>query len=491
MRINFNECLQKTREIGFVDKAVSSLAYLQGLPGVTPEEVVVFESGELGHVTALTESRAEVLSFSRNQIKVGTRAVRADRVLEIPVGEELLGATIDSLGRSLNPQKPLPPLTEMRSVETLPLDVRFRSRIKKPCETGVSLVDLLIPLGKGQRELVIGDQKTGKSRFLLRSLLTQVRQGSVGIYAVIGKSQIAVKQLEESLQQMGIFKNVVLVVSTSNDSAGMIYLTPYTAMTIAEYFRDAGRDTFVVFDDMSVHAKIYREISLLGMRYPGRNSYPGDIFYIHSRLLERAGNFLGSGGNETAITCLPVVETVHGDLTGYIQTNIMSMTDGHIFFDHNLFTEGRRPAIDPFLSVTRVGLQTQSSLRLEMGRALMSFLRNAERIHKFTSFGTELGEHVKKVLDKEERVSEFLDQTAYDSIPSSIQALLFGLVWNDELWEKKTRNDIRIAIQKIIFKCETQEYARKRVEEAILQCSSLDSLIIKANTLDILGENAG
>ena len=475
MKIDFNKYLDEIGEIGFVEKSVSSLVYASGLPGASPEEVVVFESGELGQVTALSESSVEILSFSPNPIRTGSRIVRTNNCLKVPVGEELLGKVINPLGNSINPQKPFFPLAEQRSVEVVPPGIKFRSTIKRQCETGISMIDLLLPIGMGQRELVMGDQKTGKSRVLTRILLSQIKQGSVGIYAAVGKSQLAIKQIEEILAQFKILEKTVMVVSRADDAAGMIFLTPYTAMTIAEYFRDLGRDVLIVLDDLTVHARTVREIALLGKRFPGRSSYPGDIFYTHARLLERAGNFIADG-KEAAITCLPVVETVQGDMAGYIQTNIMSMTDGHFFFDHKLFVEGRRPAVDPFISVTRVGRQTQSVLQREISREIITFLRNADKMHNFASFGAELGEHIKKAFEKEDRIMTFFDQTVYDRIPVKLQVFLFGLVWGEAL-AGRTHLDVQKEIQKFVLLYEGDSKTREWVDKFVDGSLSLETLL--------------
>ena len=245
----------------------------------------------------------------------------------------------------------------------------------RPMFTGMTLVDLMIPLGRGQRELVLGDRKTGKTQFLLQAALAQASVGTVCVYACIGKKKAEILRVKEFFAKEGILDKTVIVASSSQDSTGEIFTCPYTAMAVAEFFRDRGQDTLVLLDDMTTHAKFYREMSLLLRKFPGRDSYPGDIFHIHSKLLERSGNFvIKKDGNEmdVAITCLPAAETIQGDLTGYIQTNLMSMTDGHIYFDNELFFKGRRPAINPFISVTRVGYQTQTSLRKEMWAALVS-----------------------------------------------------------------------------------------------------------------------
>lgn len=484
MKFDFNHYLQKIGEIGFVERVVSSLIYTDGLPGAKPDELVVAESGDLGVVTALRDSGLEILSLSKNPIRVGMRLARTDRVIEVPVGKGLLGKIINPLGHSLDPSRPVPPLEESRPIDTIPSGINVRSRIKRSCETGVAMVDFLVPLGKGQRELIIGDQKTGKTRFLLRALLAQVKEGAVGIYAMIGKGQMTIKEIERFLEEMRILDKVILVVSSADDPAGVIYLTPYAAMAIAEYFRDLGRDVLLVLDDLTVHAKIYREIALLGRRYPGRNSYPGDIFYTHARLLERAGNFVTPRG-ESSITCLPVVEALQGDLTGYIQTNTMSMTDGHILFDRLLFAEGRRPAVDPFLSVTRVGFQTQSALKLEIGRTLLAFLRSVEKLHNFTSFGSELGEHIKRALHKEERILKFFDQTVYDHLPSSLQLFLFGMVWS-ERWVDNTPQEIGRQIQKIIYSYQTRPEIQRNVGLAVSDVKTIAGLLERVKIADAL-----
>ncbi|TSC74762.1 MAG: Uncharacterized protein G01um101433_997 [Parcubacteria group bacterium Gr01-1014_33] len=486
--MQFNEYLEKTNEIGFAERVIAPLVYVEGLPGAKPQEIIIFESGEQGMVTSLGEGFVEVLSFAQLPVRVGTRAARTDRVPELPVGEALLGHIIDSFGASLDPSRPVPLFSETRPIDTIAPGTGARSRIKRACETGVTMADLMIPLGKGQRELVMGDQKTGKSLFVMRVLLSQVLQGSVGVYAIMGKGKIAIRQIEETLARMGILDRVVIVASSADTGAGMIHNTPYSAMTIAEYFRDCGKDVCVVLDDLTTHAKMYREIALLGRRFPGRNSYPSDIFYAHARLLERAGNFLMPKTGEVSITCLPIVETVQGDVTGYIQTNSMSMTDGHIFFDHALFLEGRRPAIDPFLSVTRVGRQTQSPLRQEIGRALTHFLREMEDIHNFAHFGAELGQHIKDAIEKESRIIQFFDQTAYDKIPSNAQILLFAYAWGDT-WKRKEKNEIQAEIKEILFLYESDAAFRGRTDDLVAASATMDMLLAAIKNFKPLPQN--
>ena len=267
---------------------------------------------------------------------------------------------------------------------------------------------------------------------------------------------------------------VLLIASTSTDPAGTIFVTPYSAMAAAEYFKDKGKDVLVVLDDMSTHAKFYREISLLGKRFPGRNSYPGDIFYVHAKLMERAGNFSTTNG-ETAITCLPVVETTQGDLSGFIQTNLMSMTDGHLFFDSNLFYQGRRPAINPFLSVTRVGRQTQSSIKRSINREITSFLTLYERIQNFVHFGSELNESSKITLDTGAKIQKLFDQPSNEIIPINVQVIIFVMVWGTLLPNLK--------IEEVIEK-------RKKLTELYLKDpklqKELDEMIETSETLNEL-----
>lgn len=484
MRFDFHSTLTKTGEVGFVERIVSSLLYAEGLPGARMNELVVLESGDAGQVIALRESVVEVLSFSRESVRVGSRLARTGKAVEVPVGEALLGAIIDPLGRSLDPSRLLGNIREYRELEVVPSGIQSRARIRRQFSTGVTIVDLMLPLGYGQRELVIGDQKTGKSRFALRVLRTQVMDGAIGIYVMIGKSKLAIKQTVETLIRMGVKDRTLVVASSSDDAAGMIYLTPYAAMTIAEYFRDKGRNVIIILDDLSTHAKIYREIALLGRRFPGRNSYPGDIFYAHARLLERAGNFILAQG-EAAITCLPIVEAPLGDLTGYIQTNTMAMTDGHLFFDHILFAEGRRPAIDPFISVTRVGRQTQSPLGREVGQTITTFLKEVETYHNFASFGAELGEHIKSALAKEEQFVQLFDETSLDSVPPTVQITLFAIIWSG-LWRDEKLEKVRQGIQKLILSYDTQAGIKKSIDALVEDSENLEVFLARVKNLDIV-----
>ena len=236
--------------------------------------------------------------------------------------------------------------------------------------------------------------------------------------------------MEDYFHHQKISRQVVLVATAANDPPGLIYLAPYTAMTVAEYFRDQGRNVTVVLDDLSTHSKFYREISLTSGRFPGRESYPGDIFYSHAKIMERAGNFIHKTQGQSSISCFPIVETVEGNLSGYIVTNLMGMTDGHIFFDNNIFQKGRRPAVNSSLSVTRVGKQTQSALKREINKLLTSFIYTYEKVQNYSHFGAELTEDIKNTLHRGDQFFSFFDQSVYTSIPESVQIIIFALIWS-------------------------------------------------------------
>lgn len=457
----FDVYLKKTEEVGFATHVVNFLVRVDGLPTVILNELVVFETGEFGRVLTIASEFVEILLFSKPTVKVGTRATRTKEFLEVAVGDGLLGKIITPLGTALNNKKPVPALFEKRQIDISPPGIEQRQRISRPLETGATLVDLIIPLGKGQRELVIGDRKTGKTSFLVQSILTQARSGSLCVYAAIGKKVFDIKKIEELFDRTGISKSTVIVASSLQDSGGIVHVTPYVAMTIAEYFKDKGKDVLVVLDDLSTHARFYREISLLANRFPGRNSYPGDIFYTHAKLLERAGNFKTEKG-EAAITCLPIAEAIQGDLTGYVQTNLMSMTDGHIFFDTELFTKGVRPAVNTFLSVTRVGRQTQTSLKRDINRELVSFLTLYDRMQRFVHFGAELSESIKQTLRTGEKILVFFKQTSYQTLDPILQVLLFSLLWIG-VWQERSTDEMRHEMEKM----EKAYHANPQLQEKV------------------------
>lgn len=473
----FQDYLSDTGEIGFVESVTSSVVSVSGLPHAFPQEIVMFESGERGYVLALHEDIADILLFSKRLPKSGTKVARTNNVLAIGAGSHLMGSVIDPFGKVLSQ------FTVKKEegktyipIEKHPPGIDARKRINKPLETGTAIVDMVVPLGRGQRELIIGDKKTGKSYFLLQTLLTQSKLGTLCIYVAIGKKQLTTKKIEEFIRDNGIQESCIIVASTAEDSPGVTFIAPYTGMTLAEYFRDQGRDVLLILDDLTTHARYYRQISLLMKRFPGRNSYPADIFYAHARLLERAGNFISSGNSsgEHSITCFPVAETVQGDLSGYIQTNLMSITDGHLYFDIDLFSKGRRPPIHPFLSVTRVGKQTQTTLRQTLNREILSFLSLYERMQNFSHFGSEVNESVAHTLSMGIKIDGFFDQDL--TRPFNLQLLLFSLLWIDT-WHDKPLEVMKQDFARITDLYLKDESIQKDIQRSIEKSDSFNRFL--------------
>lgn len=472
----FQYYLQTSEEIGFVDQCNHSIVYASGLPQTTILEIVMFETGELGVVLSLHRNQVEILLLSKYSVKAGTRVTRTGAKQEMPVGFELLGQTISPFGHPLDISTTVEKPKISRPIDIDPSGINTRKHIQTPFETGVTLVDILVPLGKGQRQLIIGDRKTGKTSFLYQTILKQANLGTICIYAAIGKKKTDIKRIETFFKDSKIADNTVIVASSSEDPAGVIYLTPYAAMTLAEYFRDEGHDVLVVLDDLFTHAKFYREIMLIGRRFPGRNAYPADIFYTHARLLERAGNFVLQNGSEHSITCLPVVESVEGDIAGFIQTNLMSMTDGHIYFDVDMFAKGRRPAINPFLSVTRVGRQTQTPLRLSLNRELISFLSLHQRLESFSHFSAEAGADVKKTIEVADKIFAYFTQGPHEIKNLDLQLIVFGLLWMDHWSDIPTMEQ---DIQQITHVYQNSVEAQALVKEIVANTKTLNELLLE------------
>lgn len=428
MENRFEQLLEETKEIGFVGMTAYPIIYVKGIPSVRMSEIVLFEGGELGLVISLSEEYAEVVLFSKESVPIGTRVVRTTKPFHLDISDSYIGNYIDPTGKPFKEDVQIKDIKDSRYIDALPTKLDTRERVLEPLLTGVSVVDLMVPLGKGQREMVLGDRKVGKTAFLLQTVMTQAREGTLCIYAGIGKKKMEAKSVEAYVKEKNIGENFIGVFSFASDPLGLIYITPYSAMTLAEYYRDNGRDVLVILDDMTTHAKYFREMSLLNKKFPGRESYPGDIFYTHARLFERAGNFKFPEGPRS-ITCLGVAETVSGDISGYIQTNLMSITDGHIFFDVDIFEEGRRPAINTFLSVTRVGRQTQNKLRWGVNRELTTFLTLLEKTQKFSHFGGELNEGIRATLEMGERINSFFTQAMGVTLSLNVQIVFYALIW--------------------------------------------------------------
>ena len=519
---DFSTYLRENNEVGFVETMNSSLVGISGLPQVFIGEVVMFSDSSLGLVMSLGESLVRVLLLGKDRdLRIGVKVARTKLPFQVYVSDSSLGGVFDSAGKPLfkgdassdprsaltagstfgaSPSPPTPTSGNFASEESRSLmhvfkaapDFMDHEKISAPLITGVSIVDLMVPLGKGQRELVLGDKKSGKTEFLKQTMASQIKEGSVCIYAGIGKNREAILDVLNFSKKAHLGKSFILIGSSSSDSPGKVYLTPYTAMAFAEYFRDKGRDVLLVLDDMSSHAKYYRELSLIGGSFPGRESYPGDMFFAHSGLFERAGNFkVGDVAN--SITCLPVAETVEGDISGYIQTNLMSMTDGHIFFDSSMFDQGKRPAVNTFLSVTRVGRQVQSMLHQSLHRELSGFLSLLRKHERFVHFGAELSEGIRESLETGKKVTAFFNQPPQRIYPLNVQYFLFALVWGGLLAEKQTAN-FEFLAKKLSDMYEKDSDFRQYVDKLIGESPDFNALLSnvtgKSDTIkDLIGIN--
>lgn len=452
---DYNYYLKKIGEYAEVTEITYPIVKAVGLPGAKIKEIVIFESGEIGQIHDLNADCIRIILFSPNAVKVGTKVSRTDSQLKVPARDDYFGHVLDPFCNPL-----LVPLAKKKvdtflQIDIAPLSIHERVKISKPLVTGTALVDIVLPLGLGQRELILGDRKTGKSTFVLSAIKTHIDNGAIAIYAAIGNKKSDIKALEEFMNgEENRKKNMIIVASSAFDSPGLIYLTPFTAMALAEYYRSKGKDVLVIMDDLLTHAKFYREFSLLAESFPGRDSYPGDIFHIHAKLLERAGNFPHPEKDSVSITCLPIAETQDADLTGYIVSNLMSITDGHLFFDGNVYARGARPAINIPLSVTRVGKQTQDKLTKDVNRELTSLLSIYERVENLSHFGTEVSDSVKNTLALGEKIQYFFNQPEGTTFSKEVYLVLFALIW---LGIFNTEAEIEVAREKLQVAAATPE----------------------------------
>ena len=342
-------------EIGIITFLGNDIAHIKGLSHVKSEELVSFPGDRMGIAFNLDQEEVAVIMLDKSEkLKAGQEVRRTKRVMDVPVGEELLGRVLDAAGRPLDEGGPVR-TEERRPIEREAPAIMDRAPVNVPLQTGVLAVDAMIPVGRGQRELILGDRQSGKTAIAIDAIINQKNKGTISVYCAIGQQRSAVARVIADLRKYDVMKNCIVVVATGEDSPGLNFIAPYAATTMAEYFMKKGRDVLIVYDDLTRHARSYREISLLLRRPPGREAYPGDIFYIHSRLLERSTHLLNGG----SLTALPIIETEAQDISAYIPTNLISITDGQIYISPDLYEEGVLPAIDIGKSVSRVGGKSQ------------------------------------------------------------------------------------------------------------------------------------
>ncbi len=403
-------------ETGKVVKYSDGIAVVYGLNNVMSGEMVEFDTGDKGMVLNLEESSVGIVVLGKgSDIKEGTTAKRLGQLLKVPTGEALVGRVVNAIGEPIDGKGEISG-AEYKFVEEKAPGIMARKSVHEPLQTGIKAIDALVPIGRGQRELIIGDRQTGKTTVALDAIINQKGQDVICIYVAIGQKQSSVAHVVKRLEESGAMDYTIVVNAAASESAALQFLAPYTGVTMGEYFRDNGKHALIVYDDLSKHAVAYREMSLILRRPPGREAYPGDVFYLHSRLLERAAKLsdeLGAG----SMTALPIIETQAGDVAAYIPTNVISITDGQIFLETDLFNSGIRPAINVGLSVSRVGGAAQIKATKQVAGTLRLDLAQYRELQAFAQFASDLDETSRNQLERGARMVEVLKQGPYSPIP--------------------------------------------------------------------------
>lgn len=404
--------------VGVVTRVGDGIAWIYGLAGCGYNEMLDIEGADGQSVTAFAFNLGEdeigaVLLGEDTAVKAGAKARLSGKVLEVPVGPELIGRVVDPLGNPLDGAGPIK--TKHRSlIERQAPDVLSRKHVHEPLMTGLVAIDATVPIGRGQRELIIGDRQTGKTAIAVDTMVNQARQksGVINVYVAIGQKLSKVAALQERLKREGVMDQTIIVATGPADPAALLYLAPYAGCAMGEYFRDNKQHALIIYDDLTKHAAAYRQMSLLLRRPPGREAYPGDVFYLHSRLLERAAKLSDSLGGGS-LTALPIIETQAGDISAYIPTNVISITDGQIFLETNLFYQGIRPAISVGLSVSRVGGDAQTKAIKAAGGGLKLSLAQFRELAAFSQFSTDLDPETRQTIERGQRLTELLKQSQY------------------------------------------------------------------------------
>ena len=414
-------------QLGRVISVSDGICWMDGLSDIMYGEVVEFDCGERGMVLDIQKDKIGCAIFGRfENIETYTKVRRVGRIASMPAGDGLLGRIVDAIGNPLD-SKGFVQHSERRPIEFAAPGILDRESVSRPMHTGIKAIDSMVPIGKGQRELLVGDRQTGKTAIVLDTIINQRGKDVVCIYVGIGQKETTISDLRDKLEAHGAMDYTVIVSSTASESAAMQYIAPFAATAIGESFMYSGRDVLIVYDDLSKHAVAYRELSLLLQRPSGREAYPGDIFYLHSRLLERSAQLskeLGGG----SMTALPIIETQAGDISSYIPTNVISITDGQIFLEGELFHAGQRPAVNVGLSVSRVGGSAQTKLMKQIASSLRTKLAQYRELAEFTQFGADIDEETRKTLNSGEHLTEALKQNRFEPLEDWKQALLLYAV---------------------------------------------------------------
>ena len=427
------------KENGTVITVGDGIATVYGLRSCMANELLRFEDGSFGVAQNLEEETVSVAILSdKDSIREGAAVYRTGEALSVPVGENLLGRVVNALGEPIDGKGPVE-TTEIRPVESPAPGIIQRKGVSVPLQTGIKAIDSMIPIGRGQRELIIGDRQTGKTTIAVDTIMNQKGTGVICIYVAIGQKQTSVVQIAQELEKAGCMPHTIIVSATAAESAPLQYIAPYAGCAMAEYFRAQGKDVLIVYDDLSKHAVAYRALSLLIRRPPGREAYPGDVFYLHSRLLERAACVAPEYGGGS-ITALPIIETQAGDVSAYIPTNVISITDGQIFLETELFHSGIRPAINPGISVSRVGGSAQIKAMKKVAGELKLLYAQYRELQAFAQFGSDLDADTKSRLALGERIVEVLKQKRSAPVEVGCQVAIVFAVINGYLNEVEPKD---------------------------------------------------
>ncbi len=422
----------KMQETGSVILVGDGIAKVYGLRTCMASELLEFEDGSIGMAQNLENETVSVALLSdSNNIHEGTKVHRTGKVVSVPVGEEFLGRVVGALGNPIDGKGPIESTTT-RPIESEAPGIIERKSVSVPLQTGIKAIDSMIPIGRGQRELIIGDRQTGKTEIVIDTIINQKNTNVICIYVAIGQKNTAVAQMANELEKAGAMEYTIIVSASASETAPIQYIAPYSGCAMAEYFREQGKDVLIIYDDLSKHAIAYRALSLLIRRPPGREAYPGDVFYLHSRLLERAACVAPEYGGGS-ITALPIIETQAGDVSAYIPTNVISITDGQIFLETELFHAGVMPAINPGISVSRVGGSAQLKAMKKVSGELKLLYAQYRELQAFAQFGSDLDEDTKKRLSLGERIVEVLKQNKNSPVRVGCQVAIIYAVINGYL----------------------------------------------------------
>lgn len=419
-------------DVGTVIQVGDGIARIHGLEGCMAGELIEFPGEVYGMALNLEEDNVGcVLLGSDKDIKEGDTVKRTGRIMEVPVGDVMIGRVVNALGQPIDGKGPIN-ATKFRPIERIAPGVITRKSVSEPLQTGIKSIDSMFPIGRGQRELIIGDRQTGKTAVAIDTMLNQKGEDVICIYVAIGQKRSTVAQIVDVLERHGAMDYSIVVSATASELAPLQYIAPYSGVSIGEEFMDQGKDVLIIYDDLSKHAIAYRAMSLLLRRPPGREAFPGDVFYLHSRLLERSAKLDEKYGGGS-ITALPIIETLAGDISAYIPTNVISITDGQIFLETDLFFSGQRPAINTGLSVSRVGGAAQIKAMKKVAGQLKLELAQYRELAAFAQFGSDLDKDTKERLDQGERIMEILKQPQYSPMNVEDQVLILYAIMNKYL----------------------------------------------------------